>query len=84
MKQLYFLTHTVDNYLNHGLFNTYSIKSCCITYFEHRNDVTSIVKFSLENTSRRRVFSVKLDYACDVISMFKINYTIVFHGISAL
>ena len=37
-----------------------------------------------ENTSRRRVFSVKLDYACDVISMFKINYTIDFHGISVL
>ena len=52
--------------------------------FEHRNGVTSIVKFCLENTSRRRVFSVKLDYVCDVISMFKINYTLAFHGISVL
>ena len=25
--------------------------------------------------------SSKLDYACDVISMFKIKYTIAFHGI---
>ena len=63
---------------------TYSIKDYCIIYFEHRNDVTSIVKLCLENASRRRVFSVKLDYACDVISMFKINYTIAFHGISVL
>ena len=64
--------------------NTYSMKSCRIIYFEYRNDVTSIVKLCLENTSRRRVFSMKLDYACDVISMFKINYTIAFHGISVL
>ena len=60
------------------MFNTYAMKGYCIIYFEHRNDVTSIVKLCLENTSRRRVFSVKLDYACDVISMFKINYTIAF------
>ena len=60
------------------------MKSYCIIYFEHRNDVTSIVKLCLENTSQRRVFSVKLDYACDVISMFKINYAIAFHGISVL
>ena len=59
------------------------MKDYCIIYFEHRNDVKSIVKL-LENTSRRRVFSVKLDYACDVISMFKINYTIAFHGIRVL
>ena len=57
------------------------MKSYCIIYFEHRNDVTSIVKLCLENTSQ---ISVKLDYACDVISMFKINYTIAFHGISVL
>ena len=55
-----------------------------VCFFEHRNDVTSMVKLCLENTSRRRVFSVKLDYACDVISMFKINYAIAFHGISVL
>ena len=44
------------------LFNTYSIKSYCIIYFEHRNDVTSIVKLCLENANRRRVFSVDLPY----------------------
>ena len=66
------------------LFNTYFMKGYCIIYFEHRNEVTNIVKLCLEITSRRRVFSVKLDYACDAISMFKINYTIAFHGISVL
>ena len=60
------------------------MKSYRIIYFEHRNDVTSIVKLCLENTSQRQVFSVKPDYACDVISMFKINYTIAFYGISVL
>ena len=54
------------------------MKGYCIIYFEHKNDVTSIVKLCLENDS------VKLDYACDVISMFKINYMIAFHGISVL
>ena len=53
-------------------------------YFKHRNDVPSIVKLCLEKMSQRRVFSVKLDYACDVISMFRINYRIAFHGISVL
>ena len=60
------------------------MKGYCIIYFEHGNDVTSIVKLCLENTNRGRVFSVKLDCACDVISMFKINYTMAFHGISVL
>ena len=74
------------------------MKGYCIIYFEHKNDVTSIAKLCLENTSRRRHKndvtsivklclendSVKLDYACDVISMFKINYMIAFHGISVL
>ena len=69
---------------NYGQLNTYSMKSYCIIYFEHRNNITSIVKLCLDNTSRRRVFSVKLEYACDVISMFKINYTITFHGVSVL
>ena len=31
--------------------------------------VTSRVKFGIENTTRRRVFSLNLDYACDVILM---------------
>ena len=60
------------------------MKGYCIIYFEHKNDVTSIVKICLENTGQRRVVSVKLDYACDVISVFKINYIIAFHGISVL
>ena len=30
------------------IINTYSMKSYCIIYFEHRNDVTSIVKLCLE------------------------------------
>ena len=68
----------------YDLFTTYSMKGYFIIYFEHRNDVTSIVKLCLENTSRRRVFSVMFDYACDLISMFKINYTIAFHGINVL
>ena len=58
----------------YDIVNTYSMKSYCIIYFEHRNDVTRMVKLCLENTSRRRS-SVKLDYASDVNSMFKINYT---------
>ena len=68
-----FCSHTADY-----LFTTDSMKGYCITYFEHRNDITSIVKLCLENTSRSRIFSVKFDYACDVISMFKINCTIAF------
>ena len=35
----------------------------------NKNDVTSVVKFCMENTSRRRVFSVNFDQACDVIFM---------------
>ena len=27
----------------------------------HKNDVTSLIKFCMENTSRRRVFSVNFD-----------------------
>ena len=33
----------------------------------HTNDVASLVKFCVEITSRRRVFSVNFDQACDVI-----------------
>ena len=54
------------------------MKSYCIIYFEHRKDVTSIVKFGEYEPN------VKLDYACDVISMLKMNYAIAFHGISVL
>ena len=58
------------------------MKSYCIIYFEHRNDVTGIVKLHRDYSSLARILQTKLDYACDVISMFKINYTIAFHGIS--
>ena len=33
------------------MFNNYSVKGYGIIYFEHRNDVTSIDKLSVENTS---------------------------------
>ena len=65
-------------------FNTYLMKGYCIIHFEHRNGVISIIKLCLENMSRRRVFSVKLDCACNVISVFKINYAIAFHRITVL
>ena len=55
------------------------MKSYCIIYFEHRNDVTSIVKLHRELLA---LGSYSLHKACDVISMFKINYTIALHGIS--
>ena len=51
-------------------FDTYSMKQPDLYYFETiKNDATSLVKFCLENTSRRRVFSVNFDKACDVICM---------------
>ena len=50
----------------------FRINTCyCIIYSEHRNDITSIVKLCRENMSQRRVFSVKFDYSCDVISCSK-------------
>ena len=58
------------------------MKGYCIIYFEHRNDVTSIVKLHREYSPSAHILQTKLDNACDVISMFKINYTIAFHGIS--
>ena len=39
------------------------MKSYCIIYFEHRNDVTSIVKLCLENTSRRRLI---VNFLCEM------------------
>ena len=32
-----------------------------VLFWNHKNDVTSLVKFCMENTSRRRVFSVNFD-----------------------
>ena len=40
-------------FLSYSVINTYSMKGYCIIYFEHRNDVTSIVKLCLENTKPR-------------------------------
>ena len=58
----------------HELFGTYSMKGyCIIIYFALNNDARSIVKICTENTSRWRVFSVKFDYASNVISMFKMK-----------
>ena len=42
-----------------------------IPFWNHKNDVTRLVKFCMENTSRRRVFSVNFNWACDVI--FKVS-----------
>ena len=60
------------------------MKAYCIIHFEHRNGVRSISKICIEKTSQRQVFSVKLKYADDVISVLKMNYAIAFHGISVL
>ena len=49
---------------------TYSMKDCPIIHFERRYDVAACI------------LNTKFDYACDVDSIFKINYTIAFHGLS--
>ena len=36
----------------HVRINIFSMKCCCIIYFEHRNDVRSMVKICIETTSR--------------------------------
>ena len=51
-------------------------------YFEHRDDVTIIVKLHREDSPSARILHTKLIYACDTISMFKMDYTIAFNGIS--
>ena len=43
------------------VFNSHAIKNCCVIYFEQRNDIISIVKLSMENTSRRQVSFVEFD-----------------------
>ena len=50
--------------------NTYSMKQPDPYHFETINDVTSLAKFCMGNTSHRRVFSVNFDQACDVICIF--------------
>ena len=64
--------------------NIYSMKGYYIIYFEHRNYVRSVAKLCLENASRMVVFFAKIEYACDVISMFKKIYEIAFQGIIVL
>ena len=54
------------------------MKCYCIIHFEQRNYVTSTVKLHLPSA---RILYTNLDYASDVISMFKMNYTTAFHGI---
>ena len=58
------------------------MKDYCIIYFEHRNDVISIVKLHEEYSASARILFTNLHYASRAISMFKINYTTAFHGIS--
>ena len=58
------------------------MKSYCIIYFEHRNDVGSKIKLNKEYFPLARILYTNLDYASDVVSMFKINYTIALHEIS--
>ena len=41
------------------------------------------LSYSMENVNQRQVFSVEFDYACEVMSMLKINYRIAFNGIRA-
>ena len=60
------------------------MKGHCIFYFEHRNDAVNIVKLSVENTRESRVFSLKINHACHVISILKINYAIAVSGMSVL
>ena len=51
------------------MLDTYSMKQPDLYYFQIIIDVTSEVKFCMENTSRISVFSVNFDQASDVIFM---------------
>ena len=42
------------------LINTYSIKQPDL-FWNHKNGATSLVKFCIEHSNRRRVFSVNFD-----------------------
>ena len=48
------------------MFNTYSMNTCVLLDFEHKNDVTIIIKLLYVASSY-----VKFDNDCDVIFMFK-------------
>ena len=52
-------------------FNTYSMKTYVLLHFEHKSDVTIIVKLLYRATSRRRE-TLKFDNDCDVIFTFKL------------
>ena len=52
----------------------------CIIYFEHRNNVTSVIDLHREYSPLASI--LKLDYECDIISTFKTNYTIAIHRIT--
>ena len=56
------------------------MKIYVLLHFEHKNDVTMIVK-PLQSAARS---SVKFDNDCDVIFMFKLYKNIYFHGINVL
>ena len=56
--------HPVFN-LKHLFYET----AWSILFWNHKNDVTNLLKFCMENTSRKRVFSVNIHWACDVIFM---------------
>ena len=43
---------------------------------------SGVLSFHFLSSARVKISSTKLDDACDVISMFKLNYIIAFHGIS--
>ena len=51
----------------YGLFDIYSMKQPDLYYVETENDVRSLVRSRMENTSRRRVFYVNFDQAYDVL-----------------
>ena len=60
------------------------MKGHSIVYCEHRNYVTSTVILPRELSHSAPSLHTKVDYACDVITMFEMNYTISFHGISSV
>ena len=58
------------------------MESYFILYFDHRNDVTSVIKVHRKYLPSDRILYIKLDVACDIISLLKISYTVVFGGIT--
>ena len=58
------------------------MKCYCITHFEHRNNTKSKVKHHREYLPSAHILYANLDHASDVISMFKMNYTIGFYEMS--